>query len=224
MKTTHPTNHSIAALVAIAALALASQSASAQDTGNYRVRLGVGHVSFSESATLKVGGSAVPDASATFSNNTTAMVELGYRFDPNWSANLAFGIPPKTTARGTGNAAPFDRLGAVTYGPLALTAQHQWQVTDAFQPYVGAGVAYNVIFKESDGALSDMKVRNSFGSVLQAGLEYRISPTYALFVDVKKVWLKTKASGNLSALGGAPAKADLTLNPLVVTAGISINF
>ena len=42
--------------------------------------------------------------------------------------------------------------------------------------------------------------------------------------DVKKLFLKTTASGNLPALGGAPVKADAKLDPLVIQAGLLLQF
>lgn len=51
-----------------------------------------------------------------------------------------------------------------------------------------------------------------------------LNERYSLFFDVKKLFLKTSASGVLPAMGGAPVSARVTLNPAVVHLGLSVNF
>lgn len=190
---------------------------------NYRVRIGYGHVAFSESATLRLGGNVVPGASAHFSNGNTLLIELGYRLTPQWSANLTFGVPPKTKATGTGTASVLGKVGEITYGPMALTGQYQWEF-GRLRPYVGAGLAYNIVFKSDDGSVSGLNAKSSGGTVAQLGVEYALMPKVGLFVDVKKVWLKTTATGTVAAMGNAPAHADITLNPIAIQVGLSYSF
>lgn len=217
------TNH-----VRIASLALCMLGttgfAHAQNSGDWRLRLGPGHISFDEKVTLSAAGNVVPGAGATFSNNTTLLAEVGYRFTPQWSAGLTLGIPPTTTAKGSGTAAPFGDFGKIKYGPLGLSGQYQFNSGGTVKPYVGAGVAYNIVFSNKDGAITQLKAKNSWGTFLQLGADIELSPKYGLFVDVKKLQLKTKATGFLPAAGGPPVRADATLNPLVVQAGLLMRF
>lgn len=212
----------------IASLALcllgANGLAHAQNSGDWRLRLGPGHVSFDEQVTLSAAGNVVPGAGATFSNNTTLLAELGYRFTPQWSAGLTFGIPPTTTATGSGTAAPFGDFGKIKYGPLGLSGQYQFNSGGTIQPYVGAGVAYNIVFSNKDRAITQLKAENSWGTFLQLGADIELTPKYGLFIDVKKFQLKTKATGFLPAAGGAPVRAEAKLNPLVIHAGLLMRF
>lgn len=211
------------AFAAAALLASVAGQASA-DEHAWRLRVGPGHIAWDEQVTLSIGGGPVPGAGARLSDNTTLLAEIGYRFTPSWSAGLTLGIPPSTEASGTGAAAPFGELGKIKYGPLALTAQYQFNSGAALQPYVGAGAVYFMVLSDKDASIAQLKVDNAWGSVIQAGADYALSPTLGLFVDVKKLFLKTRASGTLPALGGAPVTADVTLDPLVIHAGLVLRF
>jgi len=211
------------ALVAACLLGSAAATALGADD-DWRLRVGPGRIAFDEKITLSIGGAPVPGAGASLSDDTTLLVEIGYRFTPAWSAGLTIGIPPTTDIDGSGSAAAFGRLGEMEYGPLALTAQYQFNAGGTLQPYVGAGAVYYLVMDEKDGSVARLKVDNAWGSVLQAGVDYKLSPTLGLFVDVKKLFLKTTASGNLPALGGAPVTADAKLDPLVIQAGLLLQF
>ncbi|ROZ77682.1 OmpW family protein [Ramlibacter sp. WS9] len=212
----------LAAILAPAA-AVAAQPA---ETG-WWLHAGVGQVTFHDSSTLSIAGSVVPGAGAKASDNTAAVFELGYRFTPAWSASATFGVPPTSTVTGTGAAAPLGKVGEVQYGPLVLGAQYHFSGTAIppyIRPYLGAGAVYYIVTRSKDGALQQLDVKNGWGSALQAGAEFPLSDRYGLFLDVKKIFLKTKATGVLPAAGGAPAKAETTLNPVLVHAGMYFNF
>ncbi len=210
----------VSALAAGIALAGAAQAQEA----DWRLRLGPGRIAWDETVRLNVGGSAVPGAGATLSDDTALLAEIGYRFTPAWSLGVTVGVPPTTAARGTGAAAPFGHLGDVKYGPLGLTAQYQFNTAGRLRPYVGAGAVYFKVFEDRDGSIERLKVDNAWGSIVQAGVDVRLSPRLGLFLDVKKLFLDTDAHGTLPALGGAPVRADITLDPLVLQAGLVIDF
>lgn len=220
--TLRPFQRGCAAALGILSLLIASSAMAEQN--KWRLRMGPGSIKFDESATLSAAGNPVPGGNVTMSNSTTLIAELGYEFSPQWSAALTFGVPPTTKVRGAGTAAPFGELGRAKYAPAGLTVQYQFQGFGAFKPYVGAGAVYNMVLSEKDGALANLKVRNSWGSVLQVGAEYELSPNKALFVDYKQMRLKTTATGNLTALGGAPAAARIRLDPSVLQIGMSFRF
>ena len=210
--------------VAFGILSLLVCSSAMAEQNNWRLRVGPGAIKFDESATLSAAGTPVPGGNVTMSDSTSLIFELGYEFAPGWSAALTAGLPPTTKVRGAGTAAPFGELGRAKYAPAGFALQYQFQGFGAFKPYVGAGAVYNMILSEKDGALANLRVRNSWGSVLQVGAEYELSPTKALFVDFKQMRLKTTATGNLTALGGAPAEARIRLNPSVLQVGMAFRF
>lgn len=207
----------------LVAATLGAQTAKAEDD-KWRIRVGPAQVLYDESASLGVGGAPLPGGNVSIKDNTTLLVEFGYRFTPEWSAGLTIGYPPTASVQGEGSAAALGKLGSVTYGPAALTLQYQFNTNGTFKPYVGAGPAYFVVFKTRDGALAEFDAENAWGSVLQAGIEYEVSKKIDVFVDVKKLFLDTSATGSVTAFDGAPATASVTLDPLVVHVGVVFNF
>jgi len=207
-----------------AALALLFSTAAQAQADPWWVHAGVGRATFHDHSTLTAAGSEVPGAGAKASDNTTAVFELGYQLTPKWSASATFGVPPTSTITGTGTAAPFGKMGEITYGPLVLAAQFHFGEVGGARPYLGAGAVYYMVFASKDGAIQQLDAKNGWGSALQAGLSVPLSQRFGLFFDVKKIFVKTTATGFLPAAGGAPVMAKTTLNPVLIHAGVSANF
>jgi len=73
-----------------------------------------------------------------------------------------------------------------------------------------------------DGAVSQLRVHNNWGFVLQAGIEYQLSKKWELYFDYKRLWLYVKAERFIE--GAAPVKARVTLDPTLISAGITFHF
>jgi len=177
---------------------------------------------YHSSATIATNGQLLPGATATVSNNQTATVDVGYDFTRNLFALLMVGVPPRPTVTGQGTVTSLGALGRVRYGPAILTAGYRVPTGGAFRPYVGTGVAYAIIVKNHDAAVSQLDVHNNWGFVLQVGAEYRLNKAWDVFADFKQLWLAVNAVGFLA--GGVPVKARVTLNPSLVSAGIKFRF
>lgn len=200
---------------------LACTAASAQSSP-WSVRLGAAHVGFNTQADVFVGGAAFPGANAEAKNNTTAVLEIGYSLSPEWTGRLLLGVPPTTTLTGTGTLAGTGTLGKATYGPAVLSLTYGVGQWGSIKPYVGAGVAYNIVFKSTDAFISNLDIKNSFGTVLQAGFEVPLEGGWSIGLDARKILLKTKATGTV--MGGVPASADIRLNPLVISVLVGKRF
>lgn len=207
----------------LAAGLLAATSASAQSSP-WAVRLGGVHVGFSAQADVQVNGTPVPGADASASSNNSLGLEVSYDIAPRWTARFLIGVPPTTTLAGTGVLAGTGTLGKVTYGPAVLSATYTLLDSGPVRPYVGAGLNYTMVFRSRDGFISNFDVKSAFGSVLQLGAEIPLDGGWSIGLDVRKIFVKTKADGVLPALGGATAHADVRLDPLVVFASIGKRF
>lgn len=207
----------------LAAGLLAATGAAAQ-TSPWTVRLGAAHVGFSTQADVLVNGSLVPGADAKASSNTTLGLEVSYDFTPRWTGRLLVGVPPTTTLTGTGALAGTGTLGKVQYGPAVLSMTYNLLTSGPIRPYIGAGVNYTIVFKSKDGFISNLDVKNAFGAVAQVGVEVPLDNDWSISLDARKIFLKTKASGSLPAMGGAAANANVRLNPLVVFASVNKRF
>ena len=217
---TSPTCLHIAAALAM----LATTTAAHADGDRWWAHAGAARVMFHDTTTLYAGGNVVPGAGAKSSDNTALVFETGYQLTPQWSASLTFGVPPTSTVTGTGTAAPLGKAGEITYGPLVFAGQYRFGDPGSVRPYLGAGPVYYIVVASKDGAIQQLDVKNGWGSALQAGVEVPLAKGYALFFDVKKIFVKTTATGVLPAIGGAPVRAETTLNPLLVHAGLAFTF
>lgn len=210
-------------LAAACALLGAAGLAHAEDS-RWWAHVGAARVDFRDEVTLSVGGSVVPGAGAKLSDETTLALEVGYQFTPAWSASVLVGVPPTAKVTATGTAAPLGQLGEVRYGPLVFAGQYRFGDSRSVQPYVGAGAVYFMVMESKDGSLQGFDAESRWGSVLQAGVEVPLGERYGLFFDVKKMFLKTTAAATVPAFGGAPATARVTLDPLVLNAGLTWRF
>ena len=211
-------------VLAACALCLTGGHASAADISSWTVGLGPAHVGFSTKADVSVGGNLVPGGDASASSSTTLGFELAYDLSNQLTARFLAGIPPETTLSGEGALASAGQLGKVTYAPAVLSLT--WKLLDdgPVRPYVGAGINYTIVTRSRDAFIRDLDTRSAWGSVLQAGVEFPIDPTWSVSLDARKIFLKTKATGTLPAFGGAPTRADVRLNPLVVFLSVGRRF
>jgi outer membrane protein len=208
---------------AFSALLMVSTLASAQSpaAGPWSVRAGPAHIQFHTQSEVSLGGIVIPGAGVQASSSTALAFDIGYDLSPNLAARLTLGLPPTTRITGTGTIAPVGELGRLKYGPSVVSLTWAFGAPGTVRPYVGAGINYTAILESRDGALSGLDARNAFGAVLQAGVEIPIDAHWGLFVDLKKVHVKTSATG---AAGAAPARASIRLDPLVTQAGIAYRF
>jgi len=207
---------------ALAILAAASAHAQTEDKRIW-AHLGPVAVRFSTDTQLTVGGAPVDGANASAKNNVSAAIELGYEVAPAVIMSMTVGYPPTTTLTGRGGPVDGLELGKVKYGPAVLSVHYHFDA-GAIKPYLGAGVNYTAVLESKDGVVADLDVKSAWGSVLQAGVDVPLSGDWSLFLDVKKIFVKTKATGTVPAFGGPPAEANIRLNPLLIHTGISMRF
>ena len=155
----------------------------------------------------------------------TVNVEAGYYFAHGWAVAFSGGLPPKIDINGAGTVAGVGKFGSVVYGPSALLLQSHFLDWGMIKPYVGAGPVYMPVFDNSDGAITNLKVNSAFGAAAQIGADIMFNRNWGIYIDVKKAYLRTKAKG-LAPLPfpGTPMTADVTLDPLTVSAGVTYTF
>ncbi|MDR3448926.1 MAG: OmpW family outer membrane protein [Alphaproteobacteria bacterium] len=162
-----------------------------------------------------IGGSV--DAS----NSLVPEVDASYFFTPNFAVE---GIAAVTRhhLRDKGSSAGDVDLGHVSLLPPTLTGQWHFMPDQAFSPYVGAGVNYTVFFdaQTAPGSIAHtVKYRDGFGGAVQAGFDYHLAGNWYANVDVKHLFLSTKAKIN----GGA-VESNVSLDPTIVGVGIGYKF
>lgn len=211
-------------LALLTALSLSGTAAFAEGPPErpFFLKGGIAHVGFSESATVSMGGSVVPGGDGRVKDNVSLSLEFGYYVTPDISVAVAAGLPPTTTVSGAGSLAAAGELGDVTYGPTVFSASYHFGEPGGIRPYLGAGISYTIIFDTKDRALSNLQAKNAWGTALVAGIDVPLNERWGAFIDVKKIW--TKSTATFDAAGGGRDSAVLTLDPLVVSSGLSWRF
>jgi outer membrane protein len=191
------------------------------DNSRLTVRLGATTLSLADRVDLSVGGAPFPGADLSTFEHHTPTVQIGYFVTPHFAVNATLGIPPTIDIYGGGTIGALPKLGRVTYGPMALTAQYHPIRTGRIRPYVGAGLSYMIVFDTDDGAFQDLEVDNDLGWAFEAGIDFMIAQRWSLFVDAKKALLRPMSTGTFN---GLPVAGDTRLDPWAFTAGAAVRF
>ena len=124
-------------------------------------------------------------------------VDLNYNFTQQFAAELVLTIPQTqdVTLAGVG------KLGTFKHLPPTLLAQYKFMApNEAFQPYVGFGLNYTLIWGTSLSVASIPLAleHNSIGFAAQAGFDYDLGGGHFLNLDIKKVNIESdvKIAGN----------------------------
>ena len=209
----------LAASLAVAALASPATAQTADQ--QWFVRGGVTQLTLEDVIDLEVAGTDVPGTALDTKSHYTPTVQIGRFIGNNFAAALTVGIPPHISIRGAGTLEPFGKLAETTYGPATLTLQYRPLRDGTFQPYVGAGIAYMLVFSTDDAAFQDVEIDNDLAPALEAGVDIMLNDRYGIFLDAKKAFLRTEARGTF---GGAPVVGDVRLDPWALSAGAVFRF
>ncbi len=155
-------------------------------------------------------------ANLNVNNKTIAEVDVSYFFSKNLAAELILTVPQKQHVY-----AGSTDLGTFKHLPPTLTVQYHFTELNGYKPYVGAGLNYTLINKESISTNGTNKVtlsNSSVGFALQAGVDIPLTKQLSLNFDVKKVQLKTQVYVDGVDHG------TLKLNPVLLGVGVGYRF
>ena len=197
--------------------------------GKWLVRVGATRLEMEDTLSLTVGGAPFAGASLATDPHWTPTVQIGRRLNDNFAIVATVGLPPEMDASGGGTAASFGKLSEVKYGPSALTLQYQPWTDGWFRPYVGVGATYMIIFSTKDSILNNVEMDDDIAPVVELGADFMVNDGYGLFVELKKGWLETTATGNVNpvagpALAGAPVVGKAEIGPWVFSMGATFKF
>jgi outer membrane protein len=215
-------NLKILTLAGVAALGLAGAAhAQDADTSRWFVHVGPADVILQPKTAMTAGGQPVPGANVSIPSAWTVEGEIGYYLNKNIAVAFAGGYPPEVSFNGAGSVAALGRAGQMQAGPSAVNLSYHFNPRGPVQPYVGAGVAFLIVWSTKDAALTNLKASDAAGAEVQAGVDFMLNKKWGAFVDYKRAWLQTTATG---MLGAAPVSAKVDLNPTVLNAGVTYRF
>lgn len=197
--------------------------------GKWLLRAGAARLELDDTLSLTVGGAPFAGASLATDPHWTPVVQFGRRLTDKFAVVATLGLPPEIDASGGGTAAAFGKLAEVKYGPSALTVQYQPLTTGWFRPYVGLGATYMIMFSTKDSILTNVDMENDLAPVVELGADLMVNDGYGFFVEAKKGWLETTATGNVSPaagppLAGAPVVGQAEIGPMVYSLGAVFRF
>lgn len=103
--------------------------------------------------------------------------------------------------------------------PPVVALQYHFAPTSKVSPYVGAGINYMLFYGDADKNGFKVKLKDGFGTALQAGVDVAVQGPWSANIDIKKVFFSTDASINGGAL-----KSKVQLDPWVLSAGFGYKF
>lgn len=213
------------------ALILSSQSATGFEKGDLILRAGVANVSPDDSSSNVFVGGADQGFDVSVRNDTQLGFNIAYFLTDKLNIEVLASTPfthdvdfGANNPLGTGS-----NLGRVTHLPPTVTLNYYFNNTSSpFQPYIGAGINYTIIFEEEfstanrEIGLSDLSLDNSFGLSAQIGLDYLFDERWFANGSIRWIDIDTEASFNLN--GTAGSVGSIEIDPLVYMGSIGYRF
>ena len=154
----------------------------------------------------------------------TVELDASYFVTPNIALELIAATTEHSLSVGAPGLNNGTSLGTTRILPPTLTLQYHPLPKSTFSPYAGAGLNYTFFYNENNGpSFNGLKLKDTWGLALQAGLDIQTSSPWSFNFDVKKIFLKTDATVNLNP-NTALTVTDIKLDPWVFGAGVGYKF
>lgn len=170
---------------------------------------------------------AFPGGKVGVGDSVMPEVDFTYMLADHIGAELILATT-KHSVTGRGALGGIGKLAGSWVLPPTLTLQYHFAPRAKVRPYVGAGVNYTIFYAEkaSDGledAIGSTRVRmdDSFGYALQAGVDVDLTDRVFLNLDVKYIDIDTTAR---LTTGGATNRVDVSVDPVVAGVGLGVRF
>lgn len=232
------------------AVALVSSLAAGSAAAQYTVKFGGAFIQPNATSnpiggTLPAGGPANHGTSLTVKSKSTVLFTVERHFSDKVGVELVLGLPPEHDVR-LNVPSPYSL--APSYSPYAgqvistveqvaptvFVNYHFGDKGDSFRPFLGLGLNYTKFDAKlnSEGKAfyagvggSDMKLKlsDSFGPAVQAGVAYHFDEAWSLNVGVATSFISTKLTVTNKANGNAHT-ARFNFTPTVYTAAVGYSF
>lgn len=185
---------------------LAATPALAYEEGDLILRLGAARVSPDVSGDGMLAGFDVED-------DTQLGLSATWMLNPKLGLGLLGATPFKHDLAVTGI-----KVGETRQLPPTLTVQLFPISSARVQPYVGIGLNYTTFFEEKIAAPVELKLTDSFGLALEAGIDIALNDRLLLNVAAWKIDIDTDVKLNGNKLG------EMEIDPLAAMVGIGFKF
>jgi outer membrane protein len=216
------------ALLAATGISAIATPVMAYEAGDWLIRGRIINVNPNDSSdNLFVGGADTGLKGVEVDSDTVPELDITYMLSRNWGVELILGYSEHTVKANKGWAALGDVIDAKALPPT-LTLQYHFLPDSNIRPYVGAGVNYTYFFDEEvSGDVLDIpgakvKMDDSWGLAVQAGVDIALNDDWFVNLDVKYIEMDTEAHFKGTPVGKASIKVDV--NPVVWGIGIGRRF
>jgi outer membrane protein len=209
--------------VAAAAMALAcagaahAQAYEPKTAGHFVLDVRMTDVAPDAGDSITTLAGAATGLKAKVSDSVMPTVGIQYFFTDNIAAELVLGTT-KHTVKAVGGGANV-KVKDTWVVPPVLVAQYHFMPKARFSPYVGAGLNYMIFYGDKNRNGFRLKIKDGWGTALDAGADYAIQGRWSANVDVKKIFFDTKATDTTNGV-----KSKVKLDPWVVSAGVGYRF
>ncbi|MBV8123714.1 MAG: OmpW family protein [Paucibacter sp.] len=216
-----------------AALALLAGAANAESDQTFYV--GVIHIDVNAKMPDFSGPAVPPGVQIRVGGVDTLGFGYAYRFAPNWSAELALGLPPTHKIYGAGVLAPFGQVSAVEQEPpTAFINYHFAEVVPRVRPFVGLGLNYTHFpstastpsGNAASGGPTTIKLSDSWGLAWHAGATVALDQRWSLAGTVASADVRSLETATTSypAAPSTTASTVITFRPMVYTLALGYSF
>jgi outer membrane protein len=171
---------------------------------------------------------------ASYSNTYSVAFTGGYFFAPNWSVEVASGIPMWSSVTINGSSPPGPPSGTVLAKvlPVAtpITGLYHFTQFGGFQPYLGAGIAPTFALAVRDGYNTGASYQPALGFVVQGGFDFMLNQHWGVFFDAKQGFAQPTGSATGVNLGQPPGIIPLVSSiktkarPVLFSTGLTYRF
>ena len=217
----------ILSIVPAAAVALISASAAAQQAGELDVQASIARTKLADKG--EIFENSVQDPAAAYSTRETYHQIVGVSYFPvnHIAIDASISTPATTDNEPAGSLAGTPNLGDDEF-VLGTIGASVHPFSGAIRPYVGGGLALQFTTQERDGLAVGLNVPNAHGPYANAGVKFALGKRLDVFVDARKAWYTTRASGKLPLDATYTTFADVVANarldPFTVQLGLSTRF
>jgi outer membrane protein len=170
---------------------------------------------------------AFPGEKVKVDNSVMPEVDVTYMATDHIAFELIAATTKHSASGRTGTTGAIGRLASTWVLPPTLTAQYHFNSHGAIRPYLGAGINYTIFWNEkaSDGleaavGRTHVKMDDSFGYALQAGVDVDITPKLFANFDLKYIEMDTTAHLRTTAIGNQDVHVHI--DPLVLGVGLGV--
>ena len=194
-------------------------------TGDFQIKLGYTGILWDDNNKgIRLNGTTIVGADAHARDLSLPTATLTYYLTKNIGLEL-FCCFAHAKVFGDGTLRSAGNIADTWAFPPALTLKYNFDGLGPVVPYVGVGAQWIHYFNERSkvGGFNKASFDDSFGFVLQAGVDYNIGGGWTFGLDVKKVWEDTKITWTSTATGDRITTRH-ELDPLLITANFGYRF